>query len=306
MVSVKSKSKEVREISWSDSVWFFDIDDTLINTEEASLDGSEGVRKVIEAHLGEEKAKEIQENFNKIFQLMVSGYRVINNDWSKVEGGKEAFDALLAKVENCQSQVKQKYSAVKKWSREMFIKFAADQAGANLTPEIINEAADSYWLTLTEKTIVYPRALELIKEIKNHNRPIFLFTSSDARLKMTDGGQFEYDPEYSMALKRERIELLREKGVNFNIVSIGDPEDKPHLDFFQKGLQMAEADLGKPVALSNAIMFGDSFGGDLQNPKEKMGFGMVVLHQKGKQTTDVNDAHQITTGNLHDVIQYLN
>ncbi len=147
--------------------------------------------------------------------------------------------------------------------------------------------------------------LDLIKKIKEHGRPLYLVTSSDARLKIKPNGQFEYTPQYSADFKRERIQLLREKGIDFNIVSIGDPEDKPHLDFFEKGIKAAEADLGTSIDLSQAIIMGDSFGADLQTPKEKMGFRLAVLFQHGKESTDVVDDHQIVTGNLASTLDFL-
>lgn len=37
-------------ISWKDSIWFSDVDDTLIDTMGASIPGSEGIRDVFERH----------------------------------------------------------------------------------------------------------------------------------------------------------------------------------------------------------------------------------------------------------------
>lgn len=293
------------KILWSESVWFFDIDDTLIDTAGTTLVASEGIRRVFASKYNEEQAQIVQNNFKDIFQLMLAGYRVKNDDWHEVLGGKEAFEKLLENIENCQIRVKHKYGSVKKWSREVFIKLATDKVGLEVIPDLVHEAADAYWLILTEQTIVYPHALELIQEIKKHNRPIYLITSSDGRLKMDDEGQFDYDPQFSEALKRQRIELLREKGVTFNAVSIGDPEDKPHLDFFEKGIKIAEEDLDSSIDLMQAIMIGDSFAGDLQTPKEEMGFGLVVLFEKNKSNIDVIDEHQITTGNLLDIANFL-
>src|SRR5882762_9753586 len=118
------------KISWDESVWFSDIDDTLIDTATASVPGSEGIRRALASHCGPEKAAEIQDTFNAFFQLMMSGYRVRRNeDWAAVEGGRQAFDSLLAAVSAAQKQVMADYGHIKKWSREIFIKLAADQAG---------------------------------------------------------------------------------------------------------------------------------------------------------------------------------
>lgn len=296
----------MNKISWLNSVWFFDIDDTLIDTAGTTPSASEGIRKVFLAKYPSEQAQQVKNNFNNIFRLMMTGLHMSNIDeWQKVPEDKEVFDKLMRDIENSQVRVMKKYGVIKKWSREIFIKLAAEKAGLRVTPQLVHEAADAYWLVLTEQITVFPHALRLIKEIKKHDRPIYLITSSDGRLKMDEEGQFDYNPEYSEALKRQRIELLREKGVNFNAVSIGDPEDKPHLDFFQKGIKVAEKDLGYKVDVSNAIMVGDSFTGDLQIPKEKFGFGLVVLFRKDRLDTEIIDEQQITTGRLSDVANFL-
>lgn len=296
---------KIHKIKWSESFWFFDIDDTLIDTAGINSEAAEGIKNVFRQRSSIADAEKVHSEYIRIFNYMLLGYRVKHDDeWTHITGGKEGFKKLLSDIENCQTRIKDKYGHIKKWSREVFIKLAADRVRVGYSPEIIHEAADAYWLTLTKKTIVFLHALKLIQKIKKHNRPVYLLTSSDARLKLANDGQFDYSPEYSEGLKRERIDLLREKGVEFNLVSIGDPEDKPHLDFFQKGLMKAELDYGFKINLENAIMLGDSYAGDLETPKEKMGFGLVVLMQKEKQT-ELIDAHQVNTGDLSEIAEML-
>jgi len=300
------EQQELAPIAWNESVWFSDIDDTLIDTMAASIPGSEGIHLTFAAHCGEDKAVEMQSNFNAIFQHMIDGYRVRSEaDWEHIDGGKQGFDDLVESVAAVQTQVKDNYGHIKKWSREVFIKLAADRAGVAVTPELVHEAADAYWVTLTEKIEIFPDAIELANTIRQHGRPLFLVTSSDARLKMQPDGQFMYDPQYSEALKRQRIELLRARGLQFNTVSIGDPEDKPHPDFFTKAIKMAETELGQPIDTSKAIMLGDSFAGDLQTPKEQLGFGFVVLRESNRTDPVVDDAHQLTTGSISVASSYL-
>jgi hypothetical protein len=292
-------------IAWKDSIWFADIDDTLIDTEGASLLASEGVRQVFIPHCGEDKATEIKINFNAVFKLVVQGYRVRHvRDWQNVDGGKQAFDEVMNVMTALQLQVQKEYGHIKKWSREIYARIAAEKAGVSVTSELIQAAGDAYWITLTEQVTIFPDALRLTNTIAEHGRPLYLVTSSDARLIMQPDGQFTYDPAYSEALKRSRIELLRSRGLRFNTVSIGDPEDKPHVDFFMKPIKVAEAELGHPIDYASAIMLGDSFGGDLQTPKEQLGFGLVVLRERN-HTLQVDDEHQLTVGNLGDVAQFL-
>ncbi len=296
----------VHMISWSQSVWFADVDDTLINTADMTAQASVGIQEVFEAKYGKPTALIVKNNFNDIFQLMLTGIR--NKDdaaWSKSNYTKDQFQDLWKAAEDCQKEIKKEYGAIKKFSREVFIKIAAEKAGLSVSPEMLYEAADAYWITLSEIVEVYPGAVALIKTIKKHKRPFYLLTSSDARLKLKENGQFEYDPSYSENFKRERMALLRKKGIEYNLVSIGDPEDKPHADFFQKGIKMAEKELGHSIDLTNAIMIGDAFLADLQTPKEQLHFGLVILYEQTSIGTKIVDKHQINTDNLSSVRQYL-
>ncbi|HRZ34035.1 MAG TPA: HAD family hydrolase [Candidatus Moranbacteria bacterium] len=303
---MNARISEMDKIKWENSVWFFDIDDTLSDTSDVSSDATEGIRRVFKNKYGDDTALAVKNQVNAYYNLMLSGYRVKNEKgWESVEGGKEAFQNLLQTVEKFQPSIVKEFGAMKKWSREIFVKMASDRLGISVTPELVHEAVDAYWVELSRITSAYPDAVELIKEIKIHNRPIYLLTSSDARLKMQPDGKFIYDPVYSEALKRERIELLREKGIDFNILSIGDPEDKPHRDFFEKAIKKASEEYGSSIDLSNSIMVGDSFSGDLQTPKEQMGFGLVVLVDRTKPHLEVIDEHQINTDNLMQVTKFI-
>lgn len=290
------ENKEVTKIAWKKSVWFFDIDDTLIDTAGTTELAADGVRKVFEAEFGENKAQKVKANFIAIFNLMLVGHQATDSE--QVEDYKK----LLTRIEALQPD---KTYAPKKWSREVFIKLAAEEAGVEVSPEIVHETADAYWWDLGQKTKVFEGVKDLIAEIKKHGRPIYLITGSDARLKMQTDGTFSYDPEYSENLKRERIELLREKGIDFSLVSTGDPEDKPHIDFFQKAINLATDDMGEPIDFKNTIMVGDSYAGDLKVPLEHFGFGLGVLFNKNEGDTQISDRHQISTGNISSVSDFL-
>lgn len=297
---------KIINIKWKDSVWFFDVDDTLCNVSDVSTEATIGIALVLKTHFGEEISSKVQQLVNSYYSLMLAGARLgKDGDWFLVPGGKEAFNQLMDLVQDSQKEVTLKYGVVKRWSREVFVKLAADKLNIKITPELVHEAVDAYWMEITKRIKVYPDAVGLIKAIRNHNRPIYLLTSSDSRLKLQDNGQFSYDPAYSESLKRQRIEPLREKGIEFNVLSIGDPEDKPHLDFFEKGIKKAEEDLGKTVNLNQAIMVGDAFGNDLQTPKEKMGFGLVVLINRTRKHFEIIDEHQINTSNLDKVTELI-
>ena len=296
----------MNKINWEDSIWFSDIDDTLIDTAGTTLEASEGIKNVFTANFNKQIGNKIQNHFNSIFHIMLAGLRnKTDQDWSNSQIKKDVFENLWQEIEDYQQEIKEKYGVAKKFSREVFIKICADREGIVVTPEIIYEAADAYWMTLSEKTKVFPGVIDLIRIIKQHKRPLYLITSSDARLKLKENGQFEYIPKYSEDFKRKRVQLLRNKGIDFDLVSIGDPEDKPNLDFFQKGVKLAQENLGHKIELSKSIIMGDSYSADLQTPKEMMDFGLLVLFQHGRDKTEVTDNRQIVTGNLFQATDFL-
>lgn len=292
------------KIKWFESVWFFDVDDTLCDTSDISSDATIGIARVFESKFGTEVAKLVQEKVNDCYALMLEGARIgVGGDWTKVLGGKAAFNELMTSMKDRQKEVIAEYGNIKRWSREVFIKIVADDLGINVTLDLVQEAAAAYWQEVADRTNVFADALKLIESISLHNRPIYLLTSSDARLKMKGDGQFIYDPAYSESLKRERIEALRKKGIKFNLLSIGDPEDKPHQDFFDKAIGIAEKNLSKKIDLSQSVMVGDSFGSDLETPKDKMGFGLVVLINRTSSHFEIIDEHQVNTSDLSKITE---
>jgi len=292
-------------LSWSESIWFFDVDDTLINTAELTEVSSQSMVPVLEKSIGKEKAGQLREHFLQIFATMLAGHRLHHPaEWEKQPELKKEYNALVQKMESYQQHIQEEFGGIKKWSREIFVQLAADQIGIDLAPTVIDLAADAYWTTLAEKATLLEGVLELFQEILAHDRPVFLVTGSDAHLQRNDDGQFRYSPKYSEEFKLKRIHPLREKGVHFHGVSIGDPVDKPHREFFEKALKMAARELGKTIDPKNVIMVGDSFASDLQVPKEELGFGLVVLFEKGRTKIETIDERQVITGNLAGLTQF--
>ena len=289
----------INNLNWTEVIFFFDVDDTLIDTTSNSVIASEGIADVLKQEYGEEKSILIKNRFNQIFKTLMQEHMVTGKN------NVEQYNLIIQQVNKLQEPVIQKFGAIKKWSREVFLKMAAEDCGISLKPERVYSAIDSYWNLISEKSVPMPGVLDLFREIKIHNCPIYFITSSDARLQLNDQNLFVYYPKYSENFKKKRMELLKQKGLFFNKVSIGDPEDKPHLDFFEKGIKLAEADLGYKINPKNIIMFGDSFAGDLQIPKEKLGFGLVVLFKKGQKQTIEESQNYISTGNISSVKEYL-
>lgn len=297
----------MNKINWSEAIFFFDIDDTLIDTAGTTLLASGSIESELKNVFEEEKANQIKIRFLEIFDSLLAGYRVKNElDWENVKGGKSEFENLSNRIGKMQPRVIKNYGSMKKWSREIFIKLACDDVGVSITSQQIKRATDAYWNILSENSKIFEGVLSLFQTIKFHQRPIYFITSSDSRMTMADDGLFDYVPQVSEKFKRDRIEKLRKKGLDYAGLAIGDPEDKPSREFFEKGITLAKFDLGEYFKYENCLMFGDSFAGDLQTPKELLGFGLVVLFQQGFQNTQEVDNQQINVGNIDAVIKYLN
>ena len=289
----------IDKLNWSEAIFFFDVDDTLIDTSSNSIMASEGIADVLKQEYSERKSFLIKDRFNQIFKTLMQEHM------ESGENNLKQYNLIIQRINQLQEPVIKKFGAIKKWSREIFLKMAAEDCDVLLKPEQIYSAIDAYWSSISKKSDLMSGVLDLFQQIKIHNRPIYLITSSDARLQLNDQNLFEYNPQYSENFKKKRIETLKQKGLFFNKVSIGDPEDKPHLDFFKKGIKIAEADLGYKINPKNIIMFGDSYTGDLQTPKEKLGFGLVVLFRKGQGKLIEESERYISIGNIFSVKEYI-
>lgn len=288
--------------SWSDSVWFFDLDDTLINTAETHAAGVASLVSFVATLTDERTAVEFGRRFGNLFDLLLAGYKVREeSDWLAIPGGKDAFDALVRRIESAQPEVVRAYGHAKKWSREIWFKLVADDLGLSVSPAQVQASSDASWDAIASETKLFDGARALLAEIRSHGRPLFIVTSSDGRLVMGEDGLFSYDPAHSLALKTRRVEAMRAKGLWYDALSIGDPEDKPSLAFFQKGVAAAEAFLGRPIDPAHCVMVGDSYGGDLATPRETMGFGLVTWFNGGQAELQTEADNYLTTGNLASV-----
>lgn len=294
-------AKSIVKIPWSKSIWFSDVDDTLINTASLCLQASTAIRKSFASVYESAVADKVQQNFNDIFSLIMMNHSNQEMTFKEVE----SFKQIWKQIEEYQKELREKYGSIKKFSREVIIKIACDAEGLDVYSDTIQKAADAYWSIINDTSQPLPGVLDFINQINIHNRPLYLFTGSDARFTLNSQNQFEYNPKDSEEFKNQRVQNLRSKGINFNRISIGDPIDKPHIEFFEKTLKIAEEDLGNTIDMKNCIIIGDSYKADLQVPKERMGFGLAVLFNPSHSGTDIIDEHQITTNNLANISGFL-
>lgn len=297
------ENHKIVEIPWSDSIWFLDIDDTIVDSQETAKTASLAVSNLLQKDYGADKSEKIRERSLSFYNLLLKQFRATDKDNWGTDAEMTGADNLLQKIRQHQKSIIEQDGQPRIWSRELFIYLAAIEEGITLSRQQVHQAANDYWERLTDELVLFPGARLLFQQIGAHQRPVYLVTGSENRLQMRSSGQFDYFPEYSEKLRRERLQKLREKGILFRDIIVGDPVDKPERAFFEKALKVAASDIG-PVNLSWAIMIGDSFIADCKTPKE-MGFGLVVIFEKNRYENVIVDPHHLVTGDLSSVTQHL-
>lgn len=293
-------------MKWKDSIWFFDLDDTLIDTAGASYLASPAIRDALMSSVGKEAAVRVYAEYDEIYTLALQGYRVKSDaDWSLIKGGRAAYEDFLKSIEVDQQLVKEQCGAIKKWSREAFIKLASLRAGVSLTPQNLHNAADAYWTVLAREVNIFSHAVQFLKYVREEqNRPVCILTGSDGRLIMRPDGQFDYVPEESRRLKMKRVLIVKERGIEFDVISIGDPIDKPYAEYFVNGLRVMEDYLGSKIDLVSCVVVGDSFAADLKTPLE-LDFGLSFLYKVGQKDPAEECERCISLGNLMDISGFM-
>ena len=288
-------------IKWEDSVWFIDLDDTLIDTAKGSPPAAEGVYEYLSNHIHEDQARKIADRFVEFFRASLKSHT------TKVQPTKDDQSEWVATYRDLQNKSSRLQTTIirdtghaKTWSREVWVKIAADELKIDLAPDIVMQAADAYWNNLAEEVELLDGAEELVDDIIRHHRPAYIATASDGRLLMQEDGQFVYDPKHSEKMKRPRVEMMKQRGLRFTSFSIGDPHDKPYVDFFEKIADVARKDLGS-IDYKNCIMVGDSYASDLETPHKQLGFGLVALIDPVVEGIEIRDENHIAAGSLNNL-----
>ncbi len=268
--------------SWQDTVWFLDVDDTILNTDGAHDYGAKLAQQHLSRGIDPQDAEKIIALFNKKYWFIRQGYSAKDPaDWEKIPGGQAAYEVLLDQIRSYQPEVIKKFGAAKLWSREVLLKLCADELRIELAGSMAEDAAAAFWEGVAQKSAVLPDAQALIAEIKRRGRSVHLFTSSDGHLSYNQPRQtFTYDPDRSRQQKIQRIERYRDQGLTYDTLTTGDPLDKPALSGFQSMLLAAEEYQHRPVEPQCCIMIGDSYQGDLAVPHDQLGFGLCVWYRR--------------------------
>lgn len=265
-------------------IFLFDVNHTLINTAICHTQALPQVQKYLVKHIDKDAAEYITKRFDEIFLLMVAGFLLrTDREWKKIPGGRKSYEDLVSLIAKHQIKVKEEWGFIKKWSRETFLKIAADEIKIHIPPEVIFSTATVYWDTITNLTEPFEQGKETVNYLTSLGYPVYLLTSSDGRLYINNG-YFRYNEKISGNYKRKRIETLRNKGLNFKGIVVGDPEDKPLPGYFKQALIVIEKDLGKKIDPSELVMTGNSFDDDIEIPMLLLKFGHGFLFDKKSKT----------------------
>lgn len=279
-------------------IFLFDVNHTLINTALYHTKALTEVKKNLTKYIDKEAAQYITKRFDEIFLLMVAGFLFrTEKEWGKISGGRKSYTNLVNLITQHQIKVKEKWGFIKKWSREVFIKIAADEIKVNLEADLIKNITTIYWDTITNLTEPFDEAKRLLSYIKEKDHKTYLLTSSDGRLQITKGF-FTYDPVFSEKYKKNRMSSLRDKDLHFRDIIVGDPYDKPHLNYYKHAIDVIKKDLGEKIDPAKLVMIGNSFEDDLEIPILLFKFGHGFLFDKKSKMKKEKDTNIYRINNL--------
>lgn len=227
-------------------VALLDIDYTVCDFDKGNDAGLKGIESVT----GVEIASEV----GNIFNLILNGHR---NENLLNETEKKYFYELKEKFKT--------FNNNKVWSREVFIILAAEKLNIEINKDLVEKAADSYWMNLSANTPYYEDAIIFLEKIKENNIRIVWMTGSDSRLILTEkNGQIktQYDAEFATKKKMERLKKLLNDYPGE--VVIGDPNDKPSEEFFDRVFESV-----LDIKNEDIVAVGDSERNDLMVPRAR-------------------------------------
>lgn len=227
-------------------VALLDIDYTVCDFDKGNDAGLKGIESVTGA--------EIASEVGNIFNLILNGHR---NENLLNETEKKYFYELKEKFKT--------FNNNKVWSREVFIILAAEKLNIEINKDLVEKAADSYWINLSANMPYYEDAIIFLERIKENNIRIVWITGSDSRLILTEkNGQIktQYDAEFTTKKKMKRLKKLLNDYPGE--VVIGDPDDKPSEKFFDRVFESV-----LDIKNEDIVAVGDSERNDLMVPRAR-------------------------------------
>ncbi|MBI5837448.1 MAG: HAD family hydrolase [Candidatus Eisenbacteria bacterium] len=229
---------------------WLDVDDTILDFTSAHPAGLRAVEHWARRHVGENRASKFTSTFDRGFQISFLGW---------LRPPTAAGQAFQAEAERRLAQVASEGPRPSRWSREIWLEMAADEAGARLPREALAEAAGEYWTALGGAQRLYEDVPPTLHELHAGGYRVALVTSSDSRLQPAETG-WRYDPRASRDAKRRRLEgLLAPVRPWVERLVIGDPYEKTGPEFYEMVLREVPLESGGFV-----IAVGDSPEGDIR------------------------------------------
>lgn len=289
----------------SRQVWLIDVDDTITNTAAMHKRAAMSTADVVGLSVGSHQGKMVARRFDEVFQVMLASHQALPGSQQPTDEpyGTSSPGSLLRRIAACQQAILHDWGAIKKFSREVLLKLAAEDCDVDLSPEQILSATDHYWRQVDEHTVFIRDTLQLLRTLEGRNCPVYLMTGSDGRLIPRTDGQFTYDPQFSKSDKLGRMMGLRQKGVHFQDVFIGDPVDKPEPQFFKILIEGIQGDLGRRLRSADLVVLGDSYRSDLETPLAQGLADVGVLYVQGQSAPRLESSRVISVGDLSSLIR---
>ncbi len=255
---------------------FLDIDYTLTDFQKGHNAALESIGSIYKDKLA------IQ--FDLVFKTILFSFRVKDDDWSNVPGGKQAYLSVIKKMQQFQKTKNQPTV----WSRELHAMIALERCSMKIDEKEAIGIADRYWNTLTSNSGIYSDAKKFITLLNDNNILYHLFTGSDGSLKYKNG-LWKYDSDYSLEKKMRRISWLKKYDIIPASITIGDPVDKPNLSYYKKMMLNASQSINNTINPKDSIVVGDSFINDISAPMKEFDFKYGYWINRQGEDRDISD-----------------
>ncbi len=235
----------------------FDVDDVVIDMDEAAQVAEGAVRERLCAHLSLELADRVSAGLGEGYDVLVQQLRG--------EAGRrdEAHERLLSRLRWWQRGAIERGFELKVFSRHTLLAAALEAERVPVTAAIINDVMDAYWAAVRDASVILEGARWAIERCRALGAHVHLATNSDGFLIFDEAAQtFYYDPEDAVRRKRERLGVVQQLGVEPEDVSVGDPIGKPAPAFFEAVLTDIRGH-GCHAPLDRAVCIGDSLVNDV-------------------------------------------
>lgn len=235
----------------------FDVDDVVIDMDEAAQVAEGAVRERLRAHLSLGLADRVAVGLGE-------GYDVLRQQLRGEAGRQnEAHERLLSRLRWWQRGAIERGFEFKVFSRHTLLAAALEAQGVPVTAAIINDVVDAYWAAVRDASGILEDARWAIERCRALGAYVHLATNSDGFLIFDEAAQtFHYDPEDAVNKKRARLGVIQQLGVQPEDVSVGDPIGKPAHAFFEAVLKEVRT-RGYQAPLDRAVCIGDSLVNDV-------------------------------------------